>query len=111
MAEHEKKNFGLINDKGAEIGTYTGKTPRDAALKAANRNITEIVLREKGTKRLHYFKGKREQVKKPAGSPAWLPDMIWKANVKKIGVAALQFTELERNPKEMFKLPAKKAKA
>ena len=108
----EKKNFGLIDENGNEIGTYSGAQPRDAALKAANRGTTSIVLREKGTKKLHYFKGKRSLVPAPANAPAWIKaaaarnkGKIYKANVEKKGTATMDYSELERNPKSMFKVP------
>jgi hypothetical protein len=111
----DKKNFGLINDQGEEVGTYCGAQPRDAALKAANRGVTNIVLREKGTKKLHYFKGKRELVQAPANAPEWIKKAaakqqgkIYKANVEKVGTANLEYSELERNPKSLFKVPATK---
>jgi hypothetical protein len=115
-ADREKKNFGLINEKGEEVGTYSGAQPRDAALKVANRGINHIVLREKGTKKLHYFQGKRELVSVPASAPAWIKEAakerggkIFKANVEKLGTKNLEYSELERNPKELFKLPKAKS--
>jgi len=36
MAEKEMRNFALRDEKGNEIGVFTGKAPRQAALKAAN---------------------------------------------------------------------------
>ncbi len=107
MAARERKNFGLLNENGEEIGSFTGAQPRDAALKAASKGITSIILREKGTKRLHFFRGTRKQVPKPPNSPAWLPEKIWKANVEKVGVKHLQYNELARNPKDIFRFPAK----
>ncbi len=111
----DKKNFGLIDENGEEVGTYCGAQPRDAALKAANRGVTNIVLREKGTKKLHYFKGKRELVAAPANAPDWIKKAaaknqgkIFKANVEKAGTATLEYSELERNPKSLFKVPATK---
>jgi hypothetical protein len=111
----DKKNFGLINEKGEEVGTYCGAQPRDAALKAANCGITNIVLREKGTKKVHYFKGKRELVAAPANAPEWIKKAaakrqgkIYKANVVKVGTANLEYSELERNQKSIFKVPATK---
>jgi len=111
----DKKNFGLIDDKGDEVGTYCGAQPRDAALKAANRGVTNIVLREKGTKKLHYFKGKRELVAAPANAPDWIKKAaskqggkIYKANVEKVGTGNLEYSELERNPKSLFKVPTTK---
>jgi hypothetical protein len=117
MAESKtvKKNFGLIDAEGNEVGIYSGAQPRDAALKAANKGIKDIVLREKGTKKLHYFKGERKLVPCPASAPQWMKDAaksnngkIWKANVTKVGTAKLDWHELEKNDKALFKVPAKK---
>jgi hypothetical protein len=114
----EKRNFGLIDEHGNEIGTYTGAQPRDAALKVSNRGITSIVLREKGTKKLLYFVGKRELIPVPKGAPAWIQDAakknkgkIFKANVEKVGTAQLQYVKLERNEKSLFKVPKKEVAA
>lgn len=82
------RNFALRID-GNEEGVFTGKTPRQAALKAANKGHTEFGLREKGTKKVHLYKGERKQMKKPAGAPDWMPAKIWKPNVEKIGVEHL----------------------
>ena len=51
MAENETRNFALRDAQGDEIGVFTGKSPRQAALKAANRGYTDIKLRERGTLR------------------------------------------------------------
>lgn len=85
----ETRNFALRDEEGNEIGVFTGKQPRQAALKAANRGITDIRLRERGTKKVHLFKGERVQVTKPKGAPAWMPETIWKPKVKKVGVEKL----------------------
>ena len=89
MAEKETRNFALRDKKGNEIGVFAGKSPRQAALKVANRGHTDIRLREKGTKKIHIFHGKRVQVKKPKGAPAWMPDKIWKPQVNKVGMEKL----------------------
>ncbi len=47
MAEKESRNFALRDEKGNEIGVFTGKSPRQAALKAANRGYMDIKLRER----------------------------------------------------------------
>jgi len=86
----EKRNFALRDKKGDEIGVFSGKQPRQAALKAANRGFTDIRLRERGTKKVHIFVGERKEVKRPANAPAWMPDRIWKPNVKKIGIEKLE---------------------
>jgi hypothetical protein len=90
MAENGMRNFALRDKDGKEIGVFTGKAPRQAALKAANRGHTDIKLRERGTKKVHIFTGERKQVKKPKAAPAWMPAKIWKPNVKKIGVEKLK---------------------
>ena len=51
MVEKEMKNYALRDKKGDEIGVFTGKAPRQAALKAANKGHTDIRLRERGTKK------------------------------------------------------------
>ena len=86
----EMRNFALRDAEGNEIGVFTGKSPRQAALKAANRGYTDIKLRERGTKKVHIFSGERVQVEKPAGAPAWMPDKIWKPKVKKVGMEKLE---------------------
>jgi hypothetical protein len=90
LAEKEMRNFALRDKDGNEIGIFTGKAPRQAALKAANRGHTDIKLREKGTKRVHIFNGERKQVKKPEDAPAWMPAKIWKPMVKKVGMEKLE---------------------
>ena len=89
MAEKETRNFVLRDKDGNENGVFTGKQPRQAALKAANRGHTDIRLRERGTKKVHILTGERVQVKKPKGAPAWMPAKIWKPIVKKVGVEKL----------------------
>jgi hypothetical protein len=90
MAEKGARNFALRDPKGNEIGVFSGKSPRQAALKAANRGHTDIKLRERGTKKVHVFTGERKQVKKPANAPAWMPPKIWKPKVKKVGIEKLE---------------------
>jgi hypothetical protein len=84
-----KRNFALRDEAGQEKGIFSGRSPRQAALKAATRGFTDIRLREKGTKKVHIFQGERVLVKKPKGSPSWLPQKIWKSNVKKLGIEDL----------------------
>ena len=85
----DKKYFVLMRS-GEDTGqVFASRQPRGAALKAATRGATEIRLRERGTKRVHVFKGWTEMVNKTANGPAWLPDKVKKANVKKIGIEHL----------------------
>ena len=91
----ETKNFVLIEKDGAESSVFTGRQPRQAALKAANRiggtksKPVEIKLREKGTKKVHIFQGWKEVVNAPKNKPAWMPDKINKPFVKKVGTENL----------------------
>jgi hypothetical protein len=76
----DTRNFVLQDEEGNEHGIFTGKQPRQAALKAANRGEgtkakPEIIrLRESGTKKLHVFKAWKQTVKAPENRPEWMPD-------------------------------------
>jgi hypothetical protein len=47
-------------------------------------------LRERGTKKVHVFKGWREQVKAPENKPAWMTEKIWKPFVKKEKIETIE---------------------
>ena len=81
----DKKYFVLMENGKDTSQVFASRQPRGAALKAATRGATDIHLRERGTKRVHVFKGWTTMVKPPASAPAWLKKagMIKKANVKK----------------------------
>ncbi|WP_440952480.1 non-histone chromosomal MC1 family protein [Methanococcoides sp. FTZ1] len=85
----ETRNFVLRDSKGNEHGVFTGKQPRQAALKVANRGKgtkskpEKIMLRERGTKKVHVFLGWKEMVAAPKNKPDWMPDKINKPFVKK----------------------------
>jgi hypothetical protein len=81
------KKYFVLQNSGDDTGTvFASRQPRGAALKAATRGHTAINLRERGTNRVHVFKGWREQVDAPSGAPDWLGGKVWKSNVKKLGV-------------------------
>ncbi len=90
------KNYVLRGKNGKEDGVFTGNQPRQAALKAANRSKgtkgkpVEIRLRERGSKKIHIFKGWKEIVSAPKNKPAWMPDKINKPNVEKVGIENLK---------------------
>lgn len=96
----EKKNFALRED-GDDTSVFTGKYPRQAALKAA-RNLepaesedaaekTVLRLREKGSRnddgewKVHEFVGWAWREESPDDGPDWMPDVITEANVSKEG--------------------------
>jgi hypothetical protein len=83
----DNKKYFVLQEKGKDTNTvFASRQPRGAALKAASRGFTGIRLRERGTNRVHVFKGWREQVAAPKNGPSWLGDKVWKSNVKKQGV-------------------------
>jgi len=87
----EVKNYVRINPDGSESGVYAGRAPRQAALKAANdgkgtKDKPEMIkLRERGTKKVHIFKGYKQIVDAPENRPAWMPEQINKPFVAKVG--------------------------
>jgi hypothetical protein len=93
----EKRNFTLRERTGTETGVFAGRTPRQAAMKVARRlepaqseqeaTPERIVLREKGTKKLHYYDGWAWEGDAPADKPDWMGERITKANVSKEGIA------------------------
>lgn len=98
-SEMKKRNFVLLNTDMEDIGRYTGKSPRQAALKVANSGVTDIRLRESGVRRrrktregvivevkIHKFTGKRVQRKKIETDPEWMPDKVNVPKVTKKGV-------------------------
>ncbi len=88
----EIKSFVLRDTAGTETSVFAGRQPRQAALKAANRiggtrdKPVEIRLRERGTKKVHIFKGWKELVPAPKNKPDWMPEKINKPFVKKVGI-------------------------
>ncbi len=52
MAEKEMRNFALRDENANEIGVFTGKSPRQAALKAANR-VSPLSLRVEARRSCH----------------------------------------------------------
>ena len=88
-----KKKYYVLRKAGKDTKhVFTGRSPRQAALKAATRNFTDIKLRERGrrnkdgTYSVHIFRGSRRVVSKPANAPAWMPAKIQKPTVSKVKV-------------------------
>jgi len=90
------RRFALRADDGSENSIFTGRSPRQAALKAANKadgtadKPITIKLREHGTKKLHVFKAWKAIVDAPKNKPAWLPDKINKAFVEKVKIEPIE---------------------
>ena len=86
-----KKRYFVLRKSGKDTNqVFTGYQPRQAALKAATRGITQIVLRERGTKKEHIFKGNRAKVAAPSNAPDWMPAKIWKSTVSKQSIRHLK---------------------
>ena len=83
-------SFFIYMHEPTAHGGFLGSHPRQAALKVANKgngtkdNPETIRLRERGTKKVHIFKGWRELIDAPENKPDWMPEKIWKPNVKKV---------------------------
>jgi hypothetical protein len=90
MAETRYFALRVGGPRGREVAVFTGRSPRQAALKAASRGNTDIYLRERGTKKVHHFRGERRRVRAPANRPAWMSEMVWKPNVRKRGIIRLE---------------------
>ena len=100
MASDDHRNFVLRDENGEETSVYSGKIPRQAALKAARRldpaesesqaSRTQFRLREKGTEKLHIYEGWAWRDEAPEDKPDWMPETITEANVSKEGVEHLE---------------------
>lgn len=94
--ESDKRNFALRDENGEETSVFSGRTPRQAALKAARRldpapsedaaSPEEIRLREKGEHKVHVYDGWAWEEEAPDDKPDWMPQEITKGNVSKQGV-------------------------
>ncbi|MBI4095312.1 MAG: chromosomal protein MC1 [DPANN group archaeon] len=82
--------FVLVQGSKETDHVFTGSSPRRAALKAATRGFTDIRLRERGTDRLHSFKGSRKKASAPTDRPAWLPAQVWRPVVRKVSLVHLK---------------------
>lgn len=98
--DDDTRNFALREGDGEETSVFSGRTPRQAALKAARRldpassedvaDETELKLREKGTKKIHVYEGWAWEEMSPDDSPDWMPEEITEANVSKQGIEKLE---------------------
>jgi hypothetical protein len=96
----DKRNFALRDMTGNETSVFSGRTPRQAALKAARRldpasseqqaEHEDIELREKGTKKVHIYEGWAWEEDAPDDKPDWMPERITEANVSKQGIEHLE---------------------
>jgi hypothetical protein len=94
-----KRNFAL-RDANDETSVFSGRTPRQAALKAARRlepadgesnaSRQDLRLREKGTHKVHIYEGWAWREDAPDDKPDWMPSMITEANVSKQGIEHLE---------------------
>jgi hypothetical protein len=94
MARKKKKAAKkyYVLKKGRKTAIFTGRSPRQAALKAATRGFNDIRLRERGrrnkdrTYTIHVFKGSVKTISSPSDRPSWLPAKVKKPVVRKVGV-------------------------
>ena len=98
--EDGKRNFALRTDNGDESGVFSGRYPRQAAMKAARRldpapaeesaEPHELRLRERGTDRVHVYEAWAWEDESPTDGPDWLSGTITRANVAKQGIEHLE---------------------
>ena len=96
VREDGKRNFGLRESDGSESSVFSGRTPRQAAMKAARRldpssseadaDRHELILRERGTDKLHIYEGWAWEEDAPEDGPEWLSGTVTEANVSKQGI-------------------------
>ena len=94
-----KRNFALRDSTDDETSVFSGRTPRQAALKAARRldagnseenaKREELRLRERGTDKLHIYEGWAWEEDAPENSPQWLSGTVTEANVAKQSIEHL----------------------
>ena len=95
MAKKKSAKKYYIMKSGRKAAIFTGRQPRQAALKAATRGFSDIRLRERGrrnrdgTYTVHIFKGNRKKVS-VAADVDWLPSKVWKPIVKKVRVERMK---------------------
>lgn len=95
----DTRNFALREQDGEESSVFSGRNPRQAALKAARReaetfddedraraNAVEVRLRERGTDRVHVYEAWAWEEEAGEDAPDWLGDTVREANVSKQGV-------------------------
>jgi len=102
----EKRRFAL-RENGEETSVFTGKQPRQAALKAARRldpeddeeaavaNSEQIRLREHGTIDIHLYDAWAWKEDAPDDGPQWLGDTVTQASVRKVDVETTTKPESE----------------
>jgi hypothetical protein len=107
VREDGKRNFVKMED-GERTAQFTGRMPRQAALKAARRldgyerydseneakaDPTEIRLLERGTDRVHVYNAWAWVDDAPDNKPEWMEDevsSITRGNVSKQGIEHLE---------------------
>lgn len=99
MPDQPLRNFVLRESDGTESSVFSGRLPRQAALKAARRlepaaseaeaSREALRLRERGTQKVHIYEAWAWEEPAPEDSPEWLSGMVTEANVAKQGVEHL----------------------
>lgn len=100
------RTFVVIGEDGTESGGYKGRSPRQAALKVINRSDgtkekpVVVKLRERGTKKVHIFKGYTQMIKTPEKRPAWMHASVKKPFAEKIGTEKAEKKKEEKEKGE-----------
>jgi 3-keto-L-gulonate-6-phosphate decarboxylase len=90
----EKKTFVLLDAKNKDTNhVFASRQARASALKVAVSGVKDIRLRERGTQKVHIFKGEVKMVEvDPTKIPTWLVKSL-KGNKLKKAFVSKQGTE------------------
>ena len=95
-SDDSKKRFELLGSKGT-VYTQNNGQARGAAMKAANKGVKNIRLRELGTNKVHVFKGSKTTLPKSEWVTRTIGDSTivnkTKSNVKKVGIETMDEKE------------------
>lgn len=100
MSEN-RRNFALREENGEEDSVFSGRSPRQAAVKAARRvaetadseddaERVAVRLREHGTDKVHVYEGWSWVEEADESAPDFLGDEVTQANVSKEGIEHLE---------------------
>ena len=94
------RTFVLMSGRRETDRTFTGSMPRRAALRAATRGVRDIRLRERGTDRVHVFRGERRRVRAREGV-----SRVWTPVVRKLRI---ERTDRRRTERRVRRAPARR---
>ena len=77
------RTFVLMSGRRETDRVFNDRMPRRAALRAAARGVRDIRLRERGTDRIHVFRGERRRVRARTGTSMVLTPVVRKLRIER----------------------------